>query len=394
MSISGIKAAYGVALAAMVAGSSGPTFAQSATPSSRISAAQENFASLSPEEQAAFRRWLASGSSKGTRHAPAARSVAHNPLIAAPAAVTVAQQPRSLDRVPILSKRSEAPDNLFSGCSGFVPLLRKDWADVGFTLGGCPSPVDEAAGAEVSYSNDRAKGNAIWSVNGTAALLYNSRTNFGFVGTGGYVTVNRVANSLLSEADSNANSIAYGGVLDFGLNPIGGDQFYFANYFRLRGGVVQDFIKGTDAASFTFEWVPVLVTDFIHIHDGFQPFGSALPLIFRVDPSLLVQYSRLVGGAKPLAFNDMNEALRVGPQVRLGIYPGTSEFFSHFFGSVTYHWAYETYSGRGLSWFDASLTYNIDKDGHFGITGSYQKGNDENTGRLTDIYKISLTGKI
>jgi hypothetical protein len=157
---------------------------------------------------------------------------------------------------------------------------------------------------------------------------------------------------------------------------------------------VQDFIKGTDAASITFEWVPVLVTDVIHLHDGFQPFGGALPVIFRIDPSLLVQYARLVGGTKPLAFNDMNEALRVGPQVRLGIYGGTSEFWSHFFGSVTYHWAYETNSGRELSWFDASLTYNIDKAGNFGITGSYQKGNDENTGKWTDIYKISLTGKI
>jgi hypothetical protein len=58
-----------------------------------------------------------------------------------------------------------------------------------------------------------------------------------------------------------------------------------------------------------------------------------------------------------------------------------------------YHWAYETYSGRGLSLFQSSLTHNI-ADGHLGLTGSYGRGNDEDTGVLSNIYKISLTGKL
>jgi hypothetical protein len=72
----------------------------------------------------------------------------------------------------------------------------------------------------------------------------------------------------------------------------------------------------------------------------------------------------------------------------------TDPFFRHFFGTVSCHWAYETYSGRGLGLFQANLTYNIDDDGYFGLTSSYQRGRDEDTGVQTNLYKVALTGKI
>jgi hypothetical protein len=142
----------------------------------------------------------------------------------------------------------------------------------------------------------------------------------------------------------------------------------------------------------TAEWIPVYAP--LYIHRPFPVFDEAM--ILRFDPVLLVQYASVVGKNQVLDFNGMQQALRIGPQFTLRIWPGpnTNEFFSRFSGAVSYHWAYETYSSRGISWFDRAITYNIDPEGQFGITGSYRKGRDEDTGTLTDIYKIALTGKI
>jgi hypothetical protein len=42
----------------------------------------------------------------------------------------------------------------------------------------------------------------------------------------------------------------------------------------------------------------------------------------------------------------------------------------------------------------SAITYDLDDAGQFGITASYKKGRDEDTGTLTDIYKIALTGEL
>jgi hypothetical protein len=297
---------------------------------------------------------------------------------------------RPLTLVPALSRRNVTADNVFNGCRGFVPLLRKDWKDIDFAT--CPQSIDKASGAEISFSGDRVKKNTTWVVDGTSALLYNFAGGGYVMSTGGYVTVNRTSNSSIKESDNNADKVAYGGVFEFGTSA--SNNPYFANYFRVRGGGVEDNIKQTNSGNVTFEWLPVYEDhSFIHLHSPFNPIPD-LPLILRLDPSLLVQYASTMGGIKSLAFNNMDQALRVGPQLILRLYPGTSEFLSHFVGSVSYHWAYETYSSRSVSLFQSTLTYNIDKAGYIGLTGSYQRGNDEDTGVKSDLYKISLTGKI
>jgi hypothetical protein len=381
----------------LIAGS--PAYAQSASSPENVEAALATFASLTANGRAEFKKRLAVVEAKSTSRA----ATGVTPLAIdkssttpkGPAVLEEAVQP--LHPVPFLAKRVQ--NNLYEDCYGLVPLLRKNWVDIGFAS--CPQTVAKATGAEISYSNDRAKQNAIWSINGTAALLYNTAlSNSSYSSIGGYVTVNRETNSSVTEADSNTNTLAYGGLIEFGFvrETTKGiqysDDYIFGNYFRLRGGAVEDHIKGTNAGSATFEWLPTFRGNGFHIHDAFNPIPGE-PYLVRIDPALLIQYARIVGGSKPLAFNDMNQSLRVGPQITVGFYPGTSgDFLSHFVGSVTYHWAYETYSGRRLSWFDTSLTYNIDSDGYFGLTGTYQRGNDENTGVFANIYKISLTGKI
>ena len=97
-----------------------------------------------------------------------------------------------------------------------------------------------------------------------------------------------------------------------------------------------------------------------------------------------------------LAFNNRQESLRLGPELALHIWPSlnTSAFLSRFSGLIGYDYYYETYAKKNLSWFTSSLTFNLDQAGNFGITGSYNRGRDEDTGTLTNIYKISLTGKI
>ncbi len=375
----------------------GDVLAGSSEQASKVSLALSIYATMDEKERAALKRAIGQRPERKGRQRmdnmqasrPGSASTA---LAALPNATeTFAAPARAAGHVPPSAERDDAPNNAHAKCRGFVPLLRKDWKDIG--IANCPQDVAKATGAEISYSRDQIKQNANWSLDGTAALLYNfAGAGSYYTSTGGYVTANRSTNSAVSEADANADKLAYGGVFEYGTVTSG--DVYSANYFRLRGGGVEDRIRQTTASNLTFEWLPVY-DDYsrVHIHSPFKPFAG-LPLIVRFDPSLLVQYAGIVNGSRPLAFNDRSRALRIGPQLTMTLYPGTSDFFSHFAGSVSYHWAYEAYSGRGLSLFQSSLTYNLDKDGYIGLTGSYGRGHDEDTGARSDIYKISLTGKI
>lgn len=319
-----------------------------------------------------------------TAKSAAAQSQKVTALAAAPASGT-----GKATAIPLLNKSN--PNSIYKGCSGFVPLLRQDWKDIDFAS--CPQAIDKATGAQFSVSNDRIKNNVNWLVHGTAALLYNTSPENYYTSVGGYVTVNRSMNSSSALASSNADTAVYGGVFEFGSRSNLQDV-YFANYFRIRAGDTEDHIKRTNAATVTAEWLPVF-DDYgsIHIHRPFEPIPG-IPLIARFDPELIVQYASATGSNKGLAFNNMSEALRIGPQLTLRLYPGTSTVLSHFHGAITYHPAYETYSGHFLDWLQSSLTYNLDNDGYFALTGSYNHGHDENTGALTNIYMLALSGKI
>jgi hypothetical protein len=303
---------------------------------------------------------------------------------------TPAVRAAQIDRAPQrFAAPADAPQEV-SPCAGFNILLRQDWKDIG--LLSCPQSTEKAAGAEISYSGDRIAKNNVFTARGTAAVYYNSVIDSAGLfdrSFGAYVTVNRAINSSAAAAKGDSDKIAFGGMAELGFQTTTG-----ANFFRLRGGAVEDRLKNTSAFNITGEWIPVYSDGFIRLHRPFPVFGGAL--ILRFDPVLLMQYASVTGKNQVLDFNGEAHAFRVGPQFTLRVLPGliANEFFSRLSGEATYHWAYETYSGKPISWFQTSVTYNIDDAGQFGITGSYRKGRDEDTGTQTDIYKIALTGKI
>jgi hypothetical protein len=306
-------------------------------------------------------------------------------------------QVRNAAEVEIEKRRAEAPDGTsrqFSPCAGLTFLLRQDWKDIGIL--GCPATTDKAAGAEVSYSNDRVARNGLFTARGTAAMYFSSLVDIPAVPSapnyqafGAYVTMNRAINSSAALAKSDSDKMAFGGVVEFGFQTFGG-----ANYFRLRGGAVEDRLKNTGAVNLTAEFMPVYDDGTIHLTSPFRPLGA--PFYVSVEPVFLVQYAAVTGNGQVLDFNGLPHALRIGPQLTVKAFPlyDATGLWARLSGSATYHWAYETYSQRGISWFQTSITYNIDDAGQFGITGSYKKGRDEDTGTQTDIYKVALTGKI
>jgi hypothetical protein len=295
---------------------------------------------------------------------------------------TLPPEPAAVARVKTSSGHSEE-----STCAGFKFLLRQDWKDIDLLK--CPGDPKDAAGAQISYTDDLAGRNRIWAIDGTAAINYNSLmdptywwqptyTNYG-----AYVSVDRSYNTAASQASSNADKLAYGAFVQLGYT-----THTLNSFFRFRGGMAEDHIKGTTAASLTAEYIPVY--DPLYIH---YPTNSFYGYALRFDPTLFVRYSEVTGSGKVLAFNNSSEALRTGAQAVLRLLPGLGET-SPFRATWTYAWATEVYSGRSLSWFQTDLTYNLDPDGNFALGLTYKNGNDQDTGVFANSYRIGLTGKI
>lgn len=314
---------------------------------------------------------------KNTKALSGAALAAATPKAAPPAASPGSSTPKT-----------DTPNSILGGCPGLGFTLRKSWTDIDY--GTCPTEVDKATGAMLSYSGDQIKHNDAWSAQGTAALIYAPVANGPF-STGIYTSINKLTNSSKTLASSDIDTLGYGAFIQYAVDTSSANA-YAMNYFRLRAGVVDDNVKVTTNANIVAEWMPVYDNGTIRLHTPISIPGLAL---FRIDPEIQAQYINVTGKSLTSAFNNRTEALPIGPQVRLALYPGTSEFWSHFMPSLTYWEAYEPYSGRAVSWLDASLTYNLDQAGHLGLTLSYQKGNNvETAGTLTNIYTLSLTGKI
>jgi hypothetical protein len=243
--------------------------------------------------------------------------------------------------------------------------------------------------------------NRIATINGTAAVIFNSITGDVPAPTpyavtfGAYTTVDNVSNSAASQLKGNVDTLAYGGLVNLGFtNSVG------ANYFMLRGGVVEDFGKNTTAANAVLDWSPVVAPLFIHYPYHLMRVG--IPIIARFDPDLVARFDSATGKDATgkdqiLAFNNRQNALRVGPELALTILPdpgyvtGPLARFSALFG---YDIWYETYSRRQIGWFTSSVNYNIDEAGNFGIKATYNSGQNVNTGKGANIYTIGLSGKI
>lgn len=277
----------------------------------------------------------------------------------------------------------------YSKCAGFQFLLRQDWKD--FNLLECPGPTADAAGAQISFTDDLANRNRIWAIDGTVAIVYNSLMDPyewwqpTYLNFGAYASIDRSFNSAAAFTSSDVDKLAYGAFAQAGYT-----SQQLQSFFRARGAIVENHIKNTSSANFNAEYIPVY--DPLYIH---YPTPAFLGYVLRFDPMLFVRYSEVTGKNQILAFNNRTEALRVGAEATLRLLPGLGAGDSTpLRAALTYRWAEEIYTGRKLSWFQTEITYNIDPTGHLAVGFSYKRGNDEDTGVFANIYRLGLTGKI
>jgi hypothetical protein len=294
----------------------------------------------------------------------------------------------------------------------WIFTLRQDFKDARFLS--CPTDPAKAHGAEFSYANDRAAGNTIWSVNGTAALTRVWHTNYAGwptpyrQGLGPYFTMNRVRNSSAAANSDNVDKYAYGLAYEAFFNNIAlvPQTFSLGGGLRLRAGGVQNNIKHTSASNFVAEFMPAIgFANGIGTYSEIPLLDGAYPLVMSVEPSLITQYNAVSGKGQSLDFNDETRAWQVGGDVNLVFSPSQfylytlkkekkDSWFARWNANVGYRWTHEIYSNRALSWLNTGLTYNLDPNGYFALGFSYQRGADTDTGTFTNIYKISLTGKL
>jgi hypothetical protein len=270
-------------------------------------------------------------------------------------------------------------------------LIRQDFADV--WLFDNPTAVSSAKGATISWASDNIAKDATWSIHGMGAVAMSFPGGYadrGYSTLGasfiGYVQVDREIHS--NQVKKNVDTIAGGIAGEVGFDTGPGSQ-----YFRLSAGAVNDRLAQQTAVSAMLEWLPVYGGDYCI---GSPCPVRGLPVIYRFQPELKVQYARTTDDGALIAFSERKESLRIGPEFTFLFKPFGSEvaFFSRLHGQVTYHPWYEVLSGKNQYWVDTSLTYNIDDKGHLGLTGSYSRGYTELTGVLTDLFKVSLTGKL
>jgi hypothetical protein len=75
-------------------------------------------------------------------------------------------------------------------------------------------------------------------------------------------------------------------------------------------------------------------------------------------------------------------------------YQPMADFLSKASALLSYHVAWDAYTGTNYYYAAASLTYTFDAfGGHLGISASYGYGNSETTGNLTNQVKLGLSGK-
>jgi hypothetical protein len=110
---------------------------------------------------------------------------------------------------------------------------------------------------------------------------------------------------------------------------------------------------------------------------------------------VVFQFDDSLSPGKTLLFANKPEAFRIGPQLGLYLEPAPDvKYLDRLLLNLVYHPYYDVYSGRPEHWFQGNVTYNLDQSGMLGITFAYQRGADENTGKQTDLYKVTLSGKL
>jgi hypothetical protein len=260
--------------------------------------------------------------------------------------------------------------------------------------------VEDAQGAQFSVSSDRIADNVSWNAHAMVAGVYQlvhdrypsklDPTAFNFIGfsVAPFAKIDRISNSNPAARVNNLHEVSYGGSMETGFDLLGTSQ-----YFRLRGAGTTDHISRETSGSALLEWTPVV--------DGIlnSPIPLKLPVTFIFGPQMRVRYDNVIVDDATAAKSYL---LRVGAAGTLHYRLDTellpawmmaSGFLAKLSGQTTLSYMHSDTTGKTYSYFDTSLTYNIDDAGHVGLTGSYTKGRSEDTGRRVDLWKAGLTVK-
>jgi len=328
---------------------------------------------------------------QATSPAPAPKRRAGQRVASAPPAFAAA--------LPVKAPGIKAPDIPPEYITNIYPLLRRNFTDVWlFDERKGVSDVPDAEGALFSVSGDRVAHNTVWTAHAMGAVVYQvlhdryqKGSEFNFIGLSlaPFVQIDRVRNSNPKAQVNNVDQFTFGGSGEIGFDALGGAQ-----YFRARGAGMTDHIAGTSSGSAVLEWIPV--------YDGIlnSPFGfNNIPVTFVFGPEVDVRYDNVVIND---ATGQKDYLVRAGAQVFLSYgvvadaLPDSLKglaFLASLHGKTTFNWLTDTDSSRRFSNFATSLTYNLDPDGHLGLTGSYTKGRLVDSGRQVDLWQLGLTGK-
>lgn len=285
--------------------------------------------------------------------------------------------------------------------TNIYPLVRRDFNDVWlFDQRKGVSDVEDAEGADFSVTSDRVASNTTWSVNAMGAVVFQvlhdrypkgQELNFIGISLAPFVTINRVRNSNPNAATNNIDEIKYGGSAEFGFDLAG-----TAQYFRASGAAAEDRIAATTSSAAKFEWFPVIDG---WINSPIETSNGGIPISFVFGPEYRLRYDNVIVND---ATGVKEKVWRSGPQAILRYkvigtaLPDTLKdiaFLKSLHGQTTFGWLSSANTGQYFSYFNTSLTYNIDPEGHLGLTGSYTKGRSEDSGRQIDLWKAGLTAK-
>jgi hypothetical protein len=284
--------------------------------------------------------------------------------------------------------------------TNFYPMLRNSFTDVWlFDKRKGISEVEDAEGGLLSFADDRVALNRSWTANAMGAVVFQVLHDrfpkdgaFNFIGlsVAPYVQIERLTNSNPKAAVNNVDQITFGGSAEIGF-----DWGPGANYFRIRGAGVEDRVAGSSSGSAIAEWIPVV--DGI-VNSPFE-FGG-VPVSFLFTPELKARYDEVVvndiTGAKQYLFRAGAQAsfkYRAIPDALPDLLKSIG-FLASLHGQTTVSWLTSSFDGRSYGYFNTSLTYNLDREGYVGLSGSYTKGRSEDTGRKQDIWKLGLTAKL
>ncbi len=304
--------------------------------------------------------------------------------------------PKVASAAPSTAEKVAPPataNNNISKCPGWHFLLRNDWSDIGYL--GCPTPVDKATGASLSFTQNYVANNRNWAAQGVAGIVYSDITQYTAGLSGGlfdrsvaaYIQTNTSFNSNATLASKNMETNTVGMSGELGFVDTSGDNI---NIFRLTPNVVQDAIKRTTSAAVMGESIPADGP----FWDNIGYFGGNINA--QLDPILKLQYADSTS-ATPLLFSGKSQSFRVGPEFTLLAQPytgGTDDFLDRLGLKITWHGWYDTYAAATNYWWSNSVTYRLDANGNFAASFSYSRGLDENSGVFTNQYMLSLNGKI